>query len=139
MKLLYEKLTAKVSLCHQRNNVVFLVGGSKDLNHHLPLGEGLKTVVISVCDDYLSQFKDGMRFGDTEDYAIGSTDKLHIAIDLESIVEADGVTSLKPESTLKTMFSAFKVAMFIQDSARSLGRERLAGVSITDYNPIIED
>ena len=58
---------------------------------------------------------------------------------MESIVEADGVTSLKPESELKNMYSGYQVAKFIQESAKVLGRQRLASISITDYNPIIED
>ena len=32
MPPLYDKLTTKLTACHQRNNVAFVIGGSKDLN-----------------------------------------------------------------------------------------------------------
>ena len=53
--------------------------------------------------------------------------KVHVAIDLESIVEADGVTMPKPQAATDSMFTGYSVARFLQEIALVLGRKRLAG------------
>ena len=95
MPPLYEKLTTKLAACHSRDNVAFIVGGSKDLNQSI-LKTGVRCVVFSINDEYVESLK-GTRFDPEVNYFTGEG-RLHVAIDLESVREAAGVTSLKPEA-----------------------------------------
>ena len=68
---------------------------------------------------------------------LGEVGRIHIAIDLESVREAEGVTE-RPED-LSDLYEASAIANFLLMAAKTLGRERLASISLTDYNPIIND
>ena len=71
--------------------------------------------------------------------------KLHVHIDLESVAEADGVT--EPQNTKEfsmltsksAQFSTLEMCEIVQLSVKQLGREKFGGVSISDFNPILED
>ena len=60
-----------------------------------------------------------------------------MAIDLESVCEAEGVTERKED--VSDLYKASAIAKFLLDAAKTLGRDKLASVSITDFNPIMED
>ena len=79
--------------------------------------------------------------------------KIHIHLDLEAVKEADGVTqveaqldpsvshfgakSIIPDDT--PMFKAKDIVTLAQYLTRTIPREKFGGLSISDYNPIIED
>ena len=65
-------------------------------------------------------------------------------IDLESVEEAQGVTQLFkdwgkiPGFNHKNIKSG-DLVQFVQRNAASLGRQRLGSISISDFNPVVED
>lgn len=69
--------------------------------------------------------------------------KVHLHIDLESVREADGVTNKQApkvsSSASQSMFDAVHLFRVLKLSSSSLGRKHLGSLSMTDYNPIIED
>ena len=82
--------------------------------------------------------------------------KIHLHIDLESVREAEGVTNIQSNSVInknllnlassstssfrtKDKYDAVHLARVLKMSASILGRKHLGSISVTDYNPIIED
>ena len=88
--------------------------------------------------------------------------KIHLHIDLESVREAEGVTNRQnetitvkdsnflsltatgqgspiPQTKPNDMFDAVHLARLLKMSASIMGRKYLGSISVTDYNPIIED
>ena len=68
---------------------------------------------------------------------MSSLGRVHVAIDLESVREAEGVTERKDD--VSDLYEASAIAKFLLEAAKTLGRDKLASISITDYNPILED
>lgn len=60
---------------------------------------------------------------------------MHIHIDLESIEEASGTTQYLTHPKIE----AQKVVSWLEEAAKILQRNNLGSVSITDYNPVVED
>ena len=56
---------------------------------------------------------------------------------MESIEEAEGVTEMQSDEG--GMFRAEDVLKMLQQSVRQMPREMIGSISISDYNPIIED
>ena len=83
--------------------------------------------------------------------------KVHLHIDLESVREAEGVTNIQHESNppnknllsllaetsmkknTNDMYDAVHISRLLKMSASILGRKHLGSISVTDYNPTIED
>ena len=74
--------------------------------------------------------------------------KMQIHIDLESVKEADGVTEPRQaslgafgalNSSLVNQFNIKDVCQVLQIASQKLGRDKLGGISVSDFNPIIED
>ena len=63
--------------------------------------------------------------------------KIHLILDLESIQEASGVTELQQDPS--QLFKTCDIIEIVQNLARVAGRQHLGSMSLTDYNPIIED
>ena len=58
-------------------------------------------------------------------------------LDMESVLEAEGVTELKQKE--KQLIRTIDLIKIFQNMARILGRDRMGSLSISDYNPVIED
>lgn len=209
MEVLYAKLKTKTGLCLERNNRLFLVGGTKDML--LPLQDaynatGSNTVFIVITNrlygptqnvaykgllDQSSEFKNvsTIFFGVSQEEAqkqgeqngvqidtsrvsfvdtnvedildvfqekvltnekVQQASKILIHIDLESVREADGVTDPQADSEAVScfgiepikqcsLFKAFDICQILQLVSRELTREKLGGISISDFNSIAED
>lgn len=61
------------------------------------------------------------------------------------MAEADGVTEPKVTkdfsllTTPTAQFKTLELCDIVQESVKQLGREKFGGVTITDFNPILED
>ena len=129
------KLTSKLKACHERKNVAFVIGGSKDMNLAIaPACDGITCLVFSTNQTYIDALN-GQQVSLPMD--MSSLGRVHVAIDLESVRGAEGVTERKDD--VSDLYEASAIAKFLLEAAKTLGRDKLTSISITDYNPILED
>ena len=105
--------------------------------------------VLRIMGSLLAEIKEEYKKQVPVDFK-GQLPKVHLHIDLESIREAEGVTARQGCSNLlkvpldsstgsNPMYDAVHLSRLLKMSASILGRKHLGSVSVTDYNPIIED